>query len=138
MKKIIVLLVLLLTINTFAQKETGATLTIIIENVPNDKGKVNLGLYNEATFMKAAPIQSASGKTTERTVTLTLTDVKPGQYGVSCFHDENDNDRMDFEANGMPKESYGVSNNIMSFGPPLWSDAKFEVSGEDMEITIRM
>jgi len=59
MKKIIVLLVLLLTINTFAQKETGATLTIIIENVPNDKGKVNLGLYNEATFMKAAPIQSA-------------------------------------------------------------------------------
>jgi len=138
MKKIIVLLVLILTINLFAQEKKGVTLTVIIENVANDKGKVSLGLYNEATFMKAAPIQSASGKTKDRTVTLTLTDIEPGQYGVTCFHDENDNDRMDFEANGMPKESYGVSNNIMAFGPPQWSDAKFDVTNEDMKITIRM
>ena len=138
MKKITVLITLLLTINMFAQESKGITLTVVVENVPNDQGKVSLGLFNEETFMKAGPIQSAVGKTTDRSVTLTLTNVQPGQYGISCFHDENDNDRMDFEANGMPKESYGISNNQISYGPPQWSDAKFEITDDDMEITIRM
>ncbi len=35
--------------------------------------------------------------------------------------------KMDFEANGMPKESYGVSNNKMLMGPPTWQESKFEI-----------
>ncbi|MDX1462028.1 MAG: DUF2141 domain-containing protein, partial [Marinirhabdus sp.] len=46
--------------------------------------------------------------------------------------------RMDFEANGMPKENYGVSNNVMNFGPPQWSDAKFEVSTAPLNMEIRL
>ena len=137
MKAIVTMIAIIFTLSIYAQKD-GVTLTVTVENVPNDNGKVSLGLYDAATFMTAAPIESISGKTTERTVTFTLENVKAGLYGITCFHDENDNDRMDFEANGMPKESYGVSNNQMSFGPPLWDDAKFEVTDEDLAITIRM
>ena len=45
---------------------------------------------------------------------------------------------MDFEANGMPKELYGASNNNMSMGPPRWSDAKFEVGTQPITMEIRL
>ena len=136
MKEIVLILALICSHLTQAQE--GVTLTVVVENVPNDNGKVVLGLYDGTTFMKAAPLQSATGETEERTVTLTIPNVNPGAYGVICFHDENDNSQMDFEANGMPKEAYGVSNNQMSYGPPQWENAKFEITDTDMEITIRM
>ena len=53
------------------------------------------------------------------------------------LHDENDNQRMDFEDNGMPKESYGMSNNPRSFGPPIFDDAKFDVDKDDVKLSIR-
>ena len=137
MKSILIFITLAFTLSTYAQKD-GVTVTVIVENVPNDSGKVMLGLYDENTFMKAAPIVSANEKTTNKTATFTITNVQAGAYGITCFHDENNNDQMDFEASGMPKESYGVSNNNMSFGPPQWEAAKFEVTGEDLKLTIRM
>jgi uncharacterized protein (DUF2141 family) len=45
---------------------------------------------------------------------------------------------MDFHLNGMPKEMYGTSNNVMNFGPPQWSDAKFEVANTPISLEIRM
>ena len=42
------------------------------------------------------------------------------------------NNRMDYQENGMPKESYGMSGNDMSFGPPNFEAAKFEVGEEDL------
>jgi len=119
-----------------AQNE-GVTLTVIIENLSNDDGKAGIALYDEATFMKAAPLQEASSEITDRQVTLILENVTPGTYGITALHDKNGNNRMDFEPNGMPKEAYGVSNNIMSFGPPQWDDAKFNVGTDDKTITIR-
>ena len=44
---------------------------------------------------------------------------------------------MDYQEGGMPKESYGMSGNDMSFGPPNFEMAKFEVNGEDLEFNIR-
>ena len=53
------------------------------------------------------------------------------------LHDENGNKRMDFESNGLPKESYGSSGNDMSMGPPSFEGSKFEITDTDKEITIR-
>ena len=44
---------------------------------------------------------------------------------------------MDFRENGMPIEDYGASNNVMNFGPPNFSDAKFTVTDKDLELNIR-
>ncbi|WP_121665774.1 DUF2141 domain-containing protein [Mesonia aquimarina] len=114
-----------------------ATLTVTIENISNEKGEILLGMYTEETFLKAAPDYSKSVKIEGRTATVVLENIPKGTYGISCFHDENSNQRMDFEANGMPKEEYGVSNNPMLYGPPQWNDAKFEIDEENEEISIR-
>lgn len=53
------------------------------------------------------------------------------------MHDENENKAMDFDTNRMPLESYGMSNNPLSYGPPQYNDAKFELENEDLELNIR-
>ncbi len=137
--KTLVLFLTLTAINfvTTAQDSKGINITVTVPNVSSSDGAVLFGLYNETTFMKAAPIQSAKGEIVDGVAKITFANVPAGEYGISCVHDANGNERMDFEENGMPKESYGVSNNNMSYGPPMWSDAKFEVGNEDMEIEIR-
>ena len=115
----------------------GITITVSVP-VTSQEGNVIVGLYDENTFMKAAPLQGLEGDIVDGKATVTFTNVVPGIYGITLFHDKNGNKIMDFEPNGMPKEMFGVSNNIMSYGPPQWSDAKFEVSGEPIEMEIRM
>lgn len=112
------------------------TITVSIDNVPSDNGKVNYALYNKADFMKK-PVQVQSSSPKGKKSTVIFTDIAPGNYAVICFHDANSNDKMDFQANGMPLESYGVSNNPMSFGPPIFDEAQFEVSDKDVTLEIR-
>jgi len=138
--KTLVLLLAMTAVNfiTNAQDMAGTTITVTVPNVPSADGAVLFGLYDEATFMKAAPIKSAKGVIIDGIAKITFTDIPAGTYGISCVHDANNNNRMDFEENGMPKENYGVSNNNMSYGPPMWSEAKFEVGKEDLALEIRL
>lgn len=128
-------------LNVNAQTETkttsnGQNITVTIKNIKNNKGSVLLGLHTEDTFMKGAGVKNLTSKIENGQVSVTFTNVEAGTYAIMVMHDENDNKRMDFE-NGMPLESYGMSNNPMSYGPPKYSDAKFEVTDKDLEFNIR-
>ncbi len=138
MKTLALLLALLISHFVSHAQETGITITVTTPNVTSSEGEVIYGLYDEHTFMKAAPIQGQKSTIENGIATVTFKNVPEGVFAISCFHDKNGNQRMDFEENGMPKENYGVSNNNMSFGPPIWSDAKFEVGSEDLNLEIRM
>ena len=115
----------------------GTTITVTVP-MQSTTGSVIVGLYDEATFMKAAPLQGLESAIVDGQATVTFTNVTAGTYGITLFHDKNDNKIMDFEPNGMPKENYGVSNNVMNYGPPQWGDAKFEVANEPITLDIRM
>ena len=142
MKTIYTLLIaLIFTLNVNAQTETkltsnGPNITVTIQNIKNDKGSVILGLHTEDTFMKGPGIKNLKSKIENGQVTVTFKNIEVGTYAIMVMHDENDNNRMDFE-NGMPLESYGMSNNPMSYGPPQYQDAKFEVNDKDLSFNIR-
>ncbi len=112
------------------------TVKVTIENPLNAKGHVLIGLHTADTFMKADGVQSAKVKVIDGKAIATFENLTTGTYAIMVVHDENDNLQMDFESNGMPKESYGMSNNPMLMGPPTFSDAKFELN-EDTEVSIR-
>jgi len=122
----------------FTQDTKGQTITVTIENANSDDGKFMVSLNTKDTFMKGAGIQNAESKVKDGKATITFENVKPGEYAIMVLHDSNENGRMDFEDNGMPKESYGMSNNPRSFGPPIYDDAKFELKKEDKTIAIRL
>jgi len=42
---------------------------------------------------------------------VAFTDLHDGVYAVSVFHDENENQKLDKDFVGIPKEGYGASNN---------------------------
>jgi uncharacterized protein (DUF2141 family) len=58
---------------------------------------------------------------------------------VACFHDENDNGKLDTGFLGIPKEGTTASNQASrAFGPPRFEDARFTFSGQPGEITLVM
>lgn len=124
------------TLFSFSQ-DSGATITVTIDNVKNNNGKVSFALHTKDTFMKGNGIISTETDINEGKVIVTFENIQPGEYAILALHDENENNRMDFRENGMPLESYGMSNNVMSFGPPQYDDAKFTLEDKDLELTIR-
>ena len=120
-----------------AQENDGITLTVIIENVLNNDGHILSALHNEESFLKSDGLIMNREKAEKGKLTLIFENVQPGEYAVSVLHEANDNQRMDFEANGMPIENYAMSNNPMLMGPPKFDDVKFTVGTDDIESILR-
>jgi len=137
MKNSLLTFALVLTSLFSFSQDTGVNITLTIDNVKSDKGNVKMSLHTIDTFMKGKGLESGKSEIKDGKVTITFINVTPGDYAVIAFHDENENNKMDFGENGMPLESYGMSNNAMSFGPPQYEDAKFTVADKDLELSIR-
>ena len=138
MKTLTLIIALVLSVN-FSNAQDNKTLsniTVTIENIINNNGEVILGLHTEDTFMKGPGVKSAKSKIIDGKITVTFENIEAGTYAIMALHDENENRRMDFLDNGMPKESYGMSNNPMSFGPPQYANAKFELHDQDLNLKI--
>ena len=128
---------ILSTTLSFAQGTKGQDITVTVENIANNRGHVVVALHSADTFMKSDGLQKAELRVKDGKVVATFKNVTPGNYALLALHDENDNKRMDFEPNGMPMESFGLSNNPMLMGPPNFSDGKFEVTDKNVELTIK-
>lgn len=119
---------LLVTSVVFSQNGDSKTVTVQIENIKNTKGQLVVGFYsNPESFLKTpqkGEIINIEGKV----ATVLFKNVSLGIYAISLFHDENNNEKLDTNFMGIPKESFACSNNATGFmGPPKWEDAKFEV-----------
>jgi len=112
------------------------TITATVVNAISDDGNVSFALYNKESFMKK-PLQAKTAKITEGKSSVTFTDVEPGEYAILCFHDKNENNKMDFSESGMPLEDYGSSNNVMTMGPPVYETSKFVVSDKNVTLKIK-
>jgi len=114
----------------------GKTITVMVVNALNDKGKVTFAIFNKEDFRKkplfakSAAIESGKSK-------VIFSNIPKGEYAIICYHDENSNSKLDFYENGMPKESYGTSNNVILMGPPNFESSKFEVLNEDLNLEIK-
>ena len=116
------------------------TVEVKMTNFDNDKGIAMVGLYNsEENFLESGFMYKKS-KIENEMATVTFTNVPDGDYAVSCFHDEDDNGKLNMFMGMMPTEDYGTSNNApANFGPPKWIDAKFEIKdGETKTFEINL
>ncbi|MDP5106423.1 DUF2141 domain-containing protein [uncultured Polaribacter sp.] len=131
---IIVTAVLSISTSLTAQEKMSITATVV--NVTSNEGKVSFALYDKENF-RMKPLQGASSEIKEGKSVIVFENIAAGEYAIICFHDKNNNDKMDFSTNGMPLESYGASNNVMNFGPPNYEDAKFAVTDKNVSLEIR-
>ena len=136
MKILISILVLALLSITDSLTAQDSSVTATILNVTSDEGSVIFALFNKHNFMRES-IQGKTGVIIDGKSTVIFENVNAGEYAVICYHDKNDNDKMDFQPNGMPLEAYGASNNVMNFGPPRFDDAKFTVGDKNVSLEIK-
>lgn len=133
---------LLMTVLVAAEARAQSyTLTINITGLRNSNGRLYLSLYNAAPGypkkasaayrLSAAPISQGHS-------TVILNGVPAGVYAVACYHDENNNGKLDTNFFGIPVEGTGASNNARgSAGPPKFNDAKFVIK-TDTSLSIKI
>jgi uncharacterized protein (DUF2141 family) len=89
-------------------------------------GSVRCGLFQRSGWLKK-PLRAAAAPGSASPALCVFEDLPPGTYGISAFHDRNDNQKLDTNLIGVPVEDYGASNNARGvFGPPKFDDARFE------------
>jgi uncharacterized protein (DUF2141 family) len=103
-----------------------------ITGFSSDKGKAFLMLLDKNEKEIDKKIVSISQQTS-----ICVFEVKStGFYAVKAFHDANNNQKLDTNLLGIPKEKWAVSNNIKaSFGPPDFKKMLFEVKN-DVEVKL--
>ena len=131
MKKLILLATFSIAIVAVAQNK----ISVSISGLKNNNGYVMIGLYNKKDAFLNKTFKGNSVAINDKKATLVFNDIPNGEYAVSFFHDANSNGKMDTNFVGIPKESYGASNNAKGFfGPPKYDDAKFLVATDKVII----
>ncbi len=115
------------------------SLTIIVKKVRNDKGVLRATLFKQevdymTNFTTNKVVNAATGE-----VTLTFDHLSIGEYAITIMHDENNNNKLDSNFIGIPKEGTGFSNDASAlFGPPSWGKAKFKWNRDSKPQTITL
>ncbi len=99
--------------NLFSVYSQSKNITLEFSNLRNHDGFIQISLFkteeefvNEKPFSKMKIAKSAvvNGKISVQ-LNLPL-----GQYGLAVLDDENNNEKMDYNFVGIPKEGFGFSN----------------------------
>ncbi|WP_435415166.1 DUF2141 domain-containing protein [Polaribacter aestuariivivens] len=131
-----ILVVIMVSITNAVTAQNTKTITVTVVNATSDTGEIGFALYNKDNFM-GKPIEGKRSEIVDGKSTVVFENVPSGVYAVTCYHDKNNNNKMDFSSNGMPLEDYGASNNVMSFTPPTFENAKFTLKDEDLKLEIK-
>ena len=124
---------------TAAGEEPSATNVVRFKtHVSNDEGVVRCGIFRERGWLKE-PVQSAMVSIHGKVALCIFSALPKGVYGISGFHDENKNGKLDTNLVGYPTEEYCASRNARNtFSAPSFSDASFKYTGGTLELEARM
>jgi len=113
-----------------------STLTVQITGLRNAKGKINLTLYRDSTFVQTRDIEIDAKTSSAKAV---FEKIPQGIYAVYMFHDENMNGKMDTNFMGMPTEGCGMSNNPKKrMGRPGFNETNFQLNQPATTIEIKL
>jgi uncharacterized protein (DUF2141 family) len=119
--------IFIVTVSFHPPADTG--LKVTITNLRNNKGHVLISLFKDGVGYPDKPekaFKKEKVNISNNTSALFLAALPTGNYAIAILHDENDDQKMNTNFFGLPKEGYGFSNNVMGmFGPPGYSKAKF-------------
>lgn len=121
--------VLLVSSSSDAEESVATNVVEFEAHSRNDEGVVRCGLFKQAGWLKDA-FRAAVVKVNGKKALCVFKQVPAGSYGISAFHDENNDGKLDTNLVGYPLEEYCASNNARNLmSAPSWSDAKFGYRG---------
>ena len=138
MKVIIYILIIITIISSnkvFSQEENSIyyitdlrgdiSLEMEINNLQSNNGPLYIRILDEnenPVIVGTSPVINYSAR-------ISFDSISPGKYAIQFFHDENENQKMDFSLIGIPKEKFGSSNNVKPIlGPPKFEKMLFNLT----------
>jgi uncharacterized protein (DUF2141 family) len=122
----------------------AANLIVIVSNIQLDNGEVMAGLFfdNPIDFPKSITkgmSVPAKERDSQGRLRITFSDLIPGSYAATVYHDINSDGKLTTNLMKIPSEPYGFSNNARGlFGPPSFKDASITLGEEDLTIEIQI
>lgn len=127
----------------FSQEETtkfyitelrgDISLEMEINNLESNKGPIYIRILDEnenPVIVGTSPVINYSSE-------ISFDSISAGKYAIQFFHDENENQKMDFNLIGIPKEKFGSSNDVKPIlGPPKFEKMLFEIY-QDKKIVMK-
>ncbi|MEM7023413.1 MAG: DUF2141 domain-containing protein [Pseudomonadota bacterium] len=121
---------------------TSEEITILVSGIEADRGEIGCALYGSADGFPLEPSVATSQwhAAKQEGVECRFTDITPGDYAVAVSHDFNGNQETDTNFLGIPKEPWGVSNNIRpTLRAPRFEEAAVDLSpGESLRIEVEV
>lgn len=113
----------------------AGTITVNISGITPKDGFLRVVLFNNAPGFPSVSsygIQNSSIAKPDGSETVTFSNVPAGTYAVSVLHDRNGNKKMDSGMFGLPKEAYGVTNNIYPRArAPKFEECTFVIKSDE-------
>ena len=117
----------------YSAQPSAATLDVEIQGI-TDGGVLHLAIYNSKEVFesdrgdKPGPHPGVEAGVVEKIGKGTYKgsfEIAPGTYAIGAYVDENENEKLDTNFFGIPKEQFGFSNNAKAFGIPKFEAASF-------------
>lgn len=114
--------------------EQPAVVKVKVTRVSAKKGEILAALFaSDKGFPDnaSAAYKVARGTAVNGTATLEFSNVPKGTYAIALFHDTNNDGELNTNMLGIPKEGYGVSNNVKNlFSGPGYKQCAFQHTTE--------
>ena len=109
------------------------SLEIKINNLESNKGPIYIRILDE----NENPVIVGTSTVINYSSEISFDSISPGKYAIQFFHDENENQKMDFNLIGIPKEKFGSSNNVKPvLGPPKFEKMLINLNDSEKIIII--
>ena len=96
-----------------------------INNLESNKGPIYIRILDE----NENPVIVGTSPVINYSAEISFDSISLGKYAIQFFHDENENQKMDFNLIGIPKEKFGSSNNVKPvLGPPKFEKMLFNLT----------
>lgn len=141
MKKVVQNLVLALSLFGWSVTIYAGEITVTLDD-PTSEGTIVLMLFDSAnTFGDLRDPAIVETALVNENNLYYLKGVPSGEYALIVYLDENNNERIDKNFIGIPKEPIGFSNRYQPKGPPVFSSAAFRISENevrDFQVTLEL
>jgi uncharacterized protein (DUF2141 family) len=120
---------------------TAADITITVQGVRNDAGKIAALAFVKADgFPDRVALAKAQSQVNAQkgAVTLVLKNVPEGKVALTILHDEDGDGKLKRNIVGIPQEGVGMTGKPLGNRAPRFDEAVIEIKGDEKcEITIK-
>ncbi len=119
------------------------TVSVKVTNIQSDKGTVYIAFFDSSkdfpnhNHNERLPLKKL--KPVKGSIEFTFSDIKNGTYAIAVYHDINNNNKLDKNFFGIPKEPYAFSKNVNhAFSAPTFDECKLNLENSNFDLTIKL